>query len=88
MEDDKLRRTLDLNDFWIKIKMKEYEERVKMNKMGEAESQHDEIVAQTFKDLRVDEVDITPEEARKMVLKSDMLIILGMTVQLMFFLFK
>lgn len=54
--------------------------------MGLDESQHDEISRRTFKELRFDDIDVTPNEARDMVLKSNMLIIPRMTVKQIFLL--
>jgi hypothetical protein len=41
MEDDEFIKTLEFKDFWIKIKMRDFEERVQINNMGVKESQHD-----------------------------------------------
>lgn len=80
IEDDEFIKTPKFKDFWVKMKMKEFKERVKMNKMGADESQHDEIVTQTFKELKIFKIDITPDEAKRKVLKSDMSFIPSMKV--------
>lgn len=81
IEDDEFVKTSKFKYFWVKMKMREFEERVQMKKMGANESQRDEIVTRTFKELRINEIDIILDGTRRMVLRSDMLIILGMEVQ-------
>ena len=41
LEDDEFIKTPKFKDFWIKMKMREFEARVEINKMGAEESQHD-----------------------------------------------
>lgn len=64
----------------------EFEEKKQMNMMGADEYQHDKIARKSFKELRFDEIDATPKEAREMVLKSNMLIVHGMIVKQIFLL--
>lgn len=52
-----------------------------MNMMGVDESQYDEIALKKIKELRLDDIDVTPDEDTDMVLKSNMLIISEMTVK-------
>lgn len=54
--------------------------------MGAEESQHDQIMAQTFNESRINYVEISPQEARKMVLKTNILLIPRMYLKRMFLL--
>ena len=67
--------------------MREFEaSRVEINKMGAEESQHDQIVAKTFNELNIGNIDVNPQEAKEMILKSNILIVPGMELKKMFLL--
>lgn len=57
-----------------------------MNLIGVEESKHEEFLAQTFKEIKFDEIHITLVEAREMVLKSDMLVVPGINLKQIFLL--
>lgn len=86
MEDDDFIHTREFKYFWIKMKMKQFDDKLKINLIGADDSKHAEVQAQKMEELNIDNVNITPKEARELVLKSNMLIILGMELSKVFLL--
>lgn len=75
MENDDFIYTNEFKDFWIKMRMEQLDERLKINLIGANESKQAEIQTQTLEKLNIDNINVTPQEARELVLKSDMMII-------------
>lgn len=86
LDDDNFIHSQEFKLFWLKTKMKEFEESKQVNLRGVEEMKHEEVIAQTLKEMRLDETNLTLAEAREMVLNISMLIILGMTMKQTFLL--
>lgn len=86
MEDDDFIHAREFKDFWIKMKMKQFDDRLKINLIRVDDLKHAEVQAQTMEELNIDNVNITPKEARELVSKSNMLIIPRMELSKVFLL--
>lgn len=61
--------------------MNEFEDRKQVMLMDLKDSRHDKSISHNFKELRFDEINVTPKKAKEMVLKGEMLVISGMTLK-------
>lgn len=86
MENENFIYTNEFKYFWIKMKMKHFNERLKINLIGADESKQVKIQAQTLEELNIHNINVTAQEARELVLKSDMMIIPRMELSKVFLL--
>lgn len=86
MDDDDFIHKREFKYFWIKIQMKRFNDRLKINLIGIDDSKYAKVQAQTMAELDIDSINITPKEARELVLSSKMLIIPRMEISKVFLL--
>ena len=67
IEQDNFTQRQEFKNFWIRYKMRDFEERKNKRIEGIDESQHASVVQQMMEELYLDDISCTKEEEREMV---------------------